>query len=498
MTSMAKLAVLIALVSLTVSAQAQNARPPNIVILFADDLGYADLGSYGNPYIRTPTLDTLAREGQRWTDFYVAAPVCSPSRGALITGQLSVRSGLYGRQIHVMHPNDSHGIPEEAMTLPEALKSAGYRTGMFGKWHLGDAPENFPTRNGFDYWYGVPYSNDMDFVGGMDVDQVMELLASGQRAKLAALWGKILELFENPKSEYWNIPLYRSQLIDGTHQDELVERPINQPTFTRRITEEAERFIRTNRDRPFFVYLPYSMPHLPVFASEAFAGKSLRGPYGDAVEEIDWSVGRIRETLESLGIAENTLVFFSSDNGPWQEASTFGAGSAGVLRGNKGTTWEGGVRVPGIFWWPERIKPGVVSDMGTTIDVFATALHLAEVPIPSDSDGFALTETLLRGAPGPRSEMPYYHKGYLKAYRKGRYKVVFFGGERTETELQKPLLYDLHQDIAERRDISEERPDILEDLLQAVESHREQVTVADPIFDRRLNRLSAPGRRTGS
>ncbi|MCP5091496.1 MAG: sulfatase-like hydrolase/transferase, partial [Gammaproteobacteria bacterium] len=147
---MAKLAVLIALVSLTVSAQAQNARPPNIVILFADDLGYADLSSYGNPYIRTPTLDTLAREGQRWTDFYVAAPVCSPSRGALITGQLSVRSGLYGRQIHVMHPNDSHGIPEEAMTLPEALKSAGYRTGMFGKWHLGDAPENFPTRNGFD------------------------------------------------------------------------------------------------------------------------------------------------------------------------------------------------------------------------------------------------------------------------------------------------------------------------------------------------------------
>ncbi len=498
MTTTAKLTLLIALVGFSALVQAESARPPNIVILFADDLGYADLGSYGNPYIRTPTLDTLAREGQRWTDFYVGSPVCSPSRGALLTGQISVRSGLYGRKLHVMHPGDSHGIPEQTVTLAEALKSAGYRTGMFGKWHLGDAPENYPTRNGFDYWYGVPYSNDMDFVGGMDVDEVMQLLASGQRAKLAALWGKVLKLFENPKSEYWNIPLYRSEMIDGEYQDELVERPIDQPTFTRRITEEAQRFIHENHEQPFFLYLPYSMPHLPVFASDAFAGKSLRGPYGDSVEEIDWSVGRIRKTLESLGIADNTLVFFSSDNGPWQEASTFGAGSAGVLRGNKGTVWEGGVRVPGIFWWPEHVEPGVVSDIGTTLDVFATVLHLAGVPTPPDADGVDLTETLLDGASGPRSEMPYYHKGQLKAYRKGRYKIVFFGGDRTETELPKPLLYDLHQDIAERRDISETRPDILEDLVKAVENHREQVTIADPIFDRRLNRLSATGQGTGS
>ncbi len=498
MTSMAKLALLIALVAFSALAQAEDRRPPNIVILFADDLGYADLGSYGNPYIRTPSLDALAREGQRWTDFYVGSPVCSPSRGALLTGQVSVRSGLYGRKLHVMHPGDSHGIPEQTVTLAEALQAAGYRTGMFGKWHLGDAPNNYPTRNGFDYWYGVPYSNDMDLVGGMDVDKVMELLARGQRAKLAALWGRVLALFENPKSEYWNIPLYRSQLVDGEYQDELVERPIDQPTFTRRITEEAQRFIHENQKQPFFVYLPYSMPHLPVFASEAFAGESLRGSYGDAVEEIDWSVGRIRGTLDELGIAEKTLVFFSSDNGPWQEASTFGAGSAGVLRGNKGTTWEGGVRVPGIFWWPGHLEAGVVSDMGTTLDVFATALQLAGVPIPSDSDGIALTETLLHGAPGPRSEMPYYHKGHLKAYRKGRYKIVFFGGERTETKLEKPLLYDLHQDLAERRDISEARPDILEDLMNAVERHREQVTVADPIFDRRLNRLSTTGSLGGS
>jgi len=488
---MTKLLLLTALLGVAVSVQAQSSTPPNIVILFADDMGYADLGSYGNPYIRTPILDTLAREGQRWTDFYVASPVCSPSRGALMTGQISVKSGLYGRMLHVMLPDDSHGIPEETMTLAEALKSAGYRTGIFGKWHLGDDPQNYPTRNGFDYWYGVPYSNDMDRVGSIDVNEAARALASGQTEKLAALRAESVKLFENPQSEYWNIPLYRSQKVHQEYRDELVERPIDQPTFTRRITEEAIRFIDENHEQPFFVYVPYSMPHLPVFASDAFDGKSLRGAYGDAVEEIDWSVGRIRETLENLGLAQNTLVFFSSDNGPWQAASTFGAGSAGMLRGNKGTVWEGGVRVPGIFWWPGHIKPGVVSDIGTTMDVFATALHLAKVPIPSDSDGFALTETLHHGAPGPRSEMPYYYKGHLKAYRKGKYKIVFFGGERNGTRLQKPLLYDLHQDIAERADISEERPDVVEDLIRAVERHRKDVTVADPIFDRRLNRLSA-------
>lgn len=465
---------------------AHAAGKPNVVILFADDLGYADLESYGNPYIRTPHLDALAREGQRWTDFYVAAPVCSPSRGALLTGQLSVRTGLYGRKLHVMHPQDTHGIPDDVVTLAEALKSAGYRTGMFGKWHLGDAPEHYPTRNGFDYWYGVPYSNDMDRVGSPDVDEIMRAIAEGQAAKFASTFQDLIDSFKDPKVENFNIPLYRSEFKEGAYHDKLVERPIDQPTFTRRITEEAVRFMEQSADRPFLVYLPYSMPHLPVFASEEFRGRSLRGPYGDAVEEIDWSAGRIRAALEDLGIAGNTLVFFSSDNGPWQQVSTVGAGSAGVLRGDKGTVWEGGVRVPGIFWWPGRIEPGTVSDIGTTMDVFATSLRLAGVNLPPDTDGVDLAPALFEGARSARDELPYYHKGQLKAYRKGRYKIVFFGGERTETELDKPELYDLHRDIAEQEDIAAEQPEILDELLGAVERHRARVTVAEPIFDMRL------------
>lgn len=472
--------IVAALISVSCGAQER----PNVVILFPDDLGYADLGSYGNPYIRTPNLDQLAREGQRWTDFYVAAPVCSPSRGALLTGQLSVRSGLYGRQSHVMHPNDRHGIPEELLTMAEALKSAGYATGIFGKWHLGDAPEHYPTRNGFDYWYGVPYSNDMNRVGAPDIDDVLKAVAAGQPAADAER--ELYESFVNPDFENYDVPLYRSTKTGNDFTDELIERPIDQTTLTKRLTEEAVRYIEANAAGPFLVYLPYSMPHLPVFASEAFAGHSLRGVYGDAVEEIDWSAGQVRATLERLDIADNTLVFFASDNGPWQVASTLNAGSAGVLRGDKGTTWEGGVRVPGIFWWPGRIESAVVSDIGSALDVYATVLTLAGVDLPEGTDGVDLAATLFDGQPGPRDEMPYYHKGHLKAYRKGNYKVVFFGGDRATVELEQPLLFDLRQDIEEQQDLAAERPEVLRDLLDAVERHRAGVAIAEPIFDRRL------------
>lgn len=471
------------------AAGAAAERPPNIVILFADDLGYGDLGSYGNPYIRTPNLDRMAREGQRWTDFYVAAPVCSPSRGALMTGQLPVRSGLYGRRLNVMHPGDSSGIPEQLLTLPEALKSAGYRTGMFGKWHLGDAPENYPTRRGFDYWYGVPYSNDMDRVGARGVDELMRMLAEGRGDEAWAGYQETIALFDEPRSEYWNIPLYRSLREGDGVTDELVERPVQQPTFTRRLTEEAVGFMERNRDRPFLVYLPYSMPHLPLFRSEAFAGRSLRGRYGDTVEEIDWSAGRIRGALERLGIADNTLVFFSSDNGPWQRVSTTGAGTAGMLRGSKGTTYEGGVRVPGIFWWPGSIAPGTVSGMGSTLDLYTTVLALAGIDPPPGSDGIDLRETLRRGAPSPRDELAYYSQGVLTAYRKGRYKLYLADGS-TREPLPAVELYDLREDIEEKADIAAERPGVVAELEQAIASHRKRLDVADPIFDRRLARLA--------
>lgn len=479
---------LLAACGFVINAIANTPDKPNIVILFTDDMGYADLGSYGNPYIRTPNLDQMAREGQRWTDFYVAAPVCSPSRGSLLTGQLSVRTGLYGRKLHVMHPGDSNGIPRDLVTLPEALKSAGYRTGMFGKWHLGDAPDNYPTRHGFDYWYGVPYSNDMDRVGAPDFDELMKMVAEGKGSQASSYFKETIRLFhDNPKSEYWNIPLYRSERRNGDFHDEIIQRPLHQPTFTQKLTEEAIAFIKQNKGSPFFAYVPYSMPHLPVFSSSAFEGKSLRGAYGDTVEEIDWSVGRILQTLKEQGLANNTLVLFTSDNGPWQLVSTTLAGSAGMLRGAKATTYEGGVRVPGIFWWPGKVKPGVVSDMGTTMDVYATALKLAGVDLPEQVDGLDLTTTLVDGAASPRDEFPYYYEGNLTAYRKGRYKLFLYADGQSKEPLDKPVLYDLHEDISEKVDIAETHPDVVKDLMASIEQHRQQVTIADPIFDRRLS-----------
>lgn len=477
------LAVLCSLLSFSVLAS--KAGQPNIVILFADDMGYADLGSYGNPYIRTPNLDRIAQEGQRWTDFYVSDPVCSPSRGSLLTGKLSVNSGLYGRQLGVMFPGDSHGIPDQELTLAEALRSAGYRTGMFGKWHLGDAPDNYPTRHGFDVWYGAPYSNDMDRVGGISIERVFQLRAEGRAEEASGNFAENHKLFEDPKSKYWNIPLYRSMRTANGFDDTLVERPIDQPNFTRRLTEEAIRFIEAGSGEPFLLYLPYAMPHLPVFASEVFAGKSLRGSYGDAVEEIDWSAGQIIEVLKRLGIEDNTLLLFTSDNGPWQQVSITGAGSAGVLRDSKGSTWEGGVRVPGIFWWPGQIKPGVVSEMGTTMDVYATALTLAGVRLPEGIDGYDLASTLKTQADSPRNELPYYSQGDLQAYRKGPWKLHLRDG-RTRELLDKPVLYNLHEDLAEQQDVADEFPEVVAGLLEAIEAHRAGLDVKEPIFDRRL------------
>ena len=481
-------ALLFTVLALSGLVHAKGQTKPNIVILFADDMGYADPSSYGNPYIRTPSIDRLAAEGQRWTDFYVAAPVCSPSRGALMTGKLPVRTGLYGRQLGVMFPGDNHGIPAEEFTLAEALSQAGYRTGMFGKWHLGDSPENYPTRNGFDYWFGIPYSNDLDRVGGMSFDEVLQKDREGKSDEVKQDFLEGRKLFEDPKSKYWNVPLYRSVKTDHGYRDELVERPVTQETLTKRLTDETLEFMRQNKGEPFLVYLPYSMPHLPIFRSKAFEGTSLRGRYGDAVEEIDWSVGEIRQTLEKLGIADNTLVFFSSDNGPWQAVSIDQAGSAGMLRGSKGSTWEGGVRVPGIFWWAGQIETGVVSGIGTTMDVYATALALAGVTLPQDIDGHDLTETLRTGASSPRYELPYYSRGELQAYRKGPWKLHLRDGVTRKT-LAKPALYNLHEDPSEQQDVADKYPDVVADLLAAIQAHSRTVDAKSPIFDKRITEL---------
>ncbi len=452
------------------SSDASFGRPPNFVIVFADDLGWSDLGSYGAPMIRTPHLDRMAAEGQRWTNFYVTASVCSPSRAGLLTGRLPVRNGLYGDQTRVLFPDFVGGIQDEEITIAEALRDLGYATGMFGKWHLGDQPRYLPTRHGFDYWFGIPYSNDM-------------MLTLPDEERRAA--------YLEPKIEYWDVPLIRSEHDEaGEIVTRTLEQPAEQTTITKRYAEEAVEFIRAHRDEPFFVYLPHSMPHVPLFRAPDFEGRSGAGLYGDVIEEIDWSVGRILETLEEEGLAENTVVFFGSDNGPWTVFRTQG-GLAGPLREGKGMTWDGGVRVPGLFWWPGTIAPAVVTtEIGSTSDLFSTFVGLAGGAAPDDRpmDSLDLAPVLRGSGEGPREEVPFYRGSELYAYRVGNYKAHFvtegaydLGGERTEHD--PPLLYDLALDPGEQWDIAAERPDVLADVTSRALQHRAGVVVAPSQFD---------------
>lgn len=444
-------AAVVALCFLAVRGDAFAQPQPNVVIIFADDLGYGDLGVYGHPTIRTPNLDQMAAEGMKFTQFYVGASVCTPSRAALLTGRLPVRSGMASDNNRVLFPDSQLGLPEREITIAEGLKEAGYATAAIGKWHLGHREPFLPGRHGFDYYYGIPYSNDMDRVVG----------------------GEWQDPFWDPKIEYWNVPLMRG--------DDVIERPARQETITRRYTEEAAGFIRAHADEPFFLYLAHSMPHVPLFRSPAFAGMSERGLYGDVIEEIDWSVGEILTVLREEGLHENTLVFFTSDNGPWLVFDTHG-GSAGLLRDGKGTTWEGGMREPAIAWWPGTVPPGTVSSaVVTAMDLFPTVLGMAGVAIPSDRvlDGIDLAD-VLRGRSNEAHEMVYYYRGTrLFAVRMGPWKAHFitqraYVGD-DPVEHATPLLYHLEIDPSEQFDVAAEHPDVLRAVQARVAEHLEQL-----------------------
>jgi arylsulfatase A-like enzyme len=442
------------LVLLAFAAQSAIAKP-NIVVIFCDDMGYGDLGAFGHPTIQTPNLDRMASEGQKWTSFYVAAPVCTPSRAALMTGRLPIRSGMCHDTRRVLFPNSSGGIPAEEVTLPELLKTQGYATACVGKWHLGHLPQYLPTRNGFDYYYGIPYSNDMD---------------RDQNVPHA-------EAFGNPKSEYFNVPLMRNE--------EIIERPADQTTITKRYTEEAVAYIKANKEKPFFLYLAHNLPHIPLFRSSEFEGKSRRGFYGDVIEEIDWSVGQVLDTLRTEGIAENTLVLFTSDNGPWLTYKQQG-GSAGLLRGGKGGTYEGGMRVPAIFWQPGTIAPGVVTDMGSTLDLLATAAALAGAALPADRalDSLDLSPVLQGTGPSPRATMFYYRDTTVYAVRQGAFKAHFQTrndyGDATVTTHNPPLLYNVENDPGEQFDVAAEHPEVIASIQAALAVHnRDLVRGAD-------------------
>jgi len=435
------------------------APPPNVVLVVADDLGWGDLAAYGHPTIRTPHLDRLAREGQRWTSFYAAAPYCTPSRAGLLTGRLPVRSGLASETHTVLFPDSQGGLPASEITIADVLKAQGYATALVGKWHLGHLPAYLPTRHGFDSYFGIPYSNDMD-------------------ATLESPPNRV----ERPRSEYFDVPLMRD--------DRVVERPARQETLTRRYVEESVRFIRANRDRPFFLYLAHTMPHVPLFAGEGFAGRSPRGAYGDAVEEIDGGMGELVATLTELGLERRTLVVFSSDNGPWRVQQGLG-GSAGPFREGKGTTFEGGVRVPAIFWWPGTVAPAVVREMGSFLDLLPTLAALAGARLPAGRvlDGYDLSPVLRGQGPSPRKSYFYYRSATLQAVRSGPFKLHLFtrpdGNDEPPRKVDPPWLYDLDQDPGEERDIAAERPDVVADLRRMAEEHRRGVArVEDQIAKR--------------
>jgi arylsulfatase A len=447
-------------------------RAPNLVIIFVDDMGWGDVGCNDTPAWETPSIDALAAEGVRFTDFYVAQPVCSASRAALLTGCYPNRLGIHG----ALNPSATHGIADGELTLAELCKSAGYATAMFGKWHLGCLPPFFPTRHGFDEWSGIPYSNDM--------------------------WPGHPE---NPKA-WVDLPTY-----DG---DEVVDLNGDQRRFTTTFTERTVSFIeRSVADgKPFFAYLAHPMPHVPLHVSTERAGASEVGLYGDVIEEIDWSVGRVLATLRRLGVDDDTLVVFTSDNGPWLSYGDH-AGSTGGFREGKGTTFEGGVRVPCVMRWPGVIPAGsVCSEPAMTIDVLPTIARLLGAELPENTIDGRDIWPLIVGEPGAvspqQSYVFYYHKGALEALRAGRWKLhlphgyrsmqgrsLGSGGQPGKYDYSPRIegaLFDLANDRFETTDVALQHPDVVARLMGLTEQWR--VELGDSLTDRTGAGVREPGR----
>ncbi len=419
---------------------------PNIIVIFTDDQGYNDIGAYGSPLIRTPRLDQMASEGLRFTDFYVAAPVCSASRASLLTGRYPDRHGTGG----VYWPGDK-GLDPQEVTLANVLGEAGYATACFGKWHLGDVPGSLPTSRGFSTYWGIPYSNDM-FIGPTQpfaADAVFrdgKDLASAQTDQqfVTANLADRASLIKSGLKE--RVPLMRDH--------EIVEYPADQSTLTRRYFDHTIAFVDQARaqQKPFFIYLAPAMPHVPLFASDDFAGKSPRGLYGDTIEEIDAHVGRLLDHLDRAGLSENTLVVFTSDNGPWLSKGE-DAGSAAPFRDGKFTAYEGGVRVPAIMRWLGHIPDGSESnEIAATIDLLPTLAHIAGATLPAAAlDGVDLSEHIKAPhTPVTREAYYYFVSGKPVAIRSGNWKYLPHSAARNADKTSPPELYDLGVDSGEQ------------------------------------------------
>lgn len=419
-----------------------KAELPNFIIIFTDDQGYEDIGCFGSPKIKTPHLDKMATEGRKFTSFYSANSVCSPSRAALMTGSYPTRVSVPG----VLFPRHEIGLNPDEVTIAEVLKGKGYATACIGKWHIGHKPKFLPTRQGFDSYFGIPYSNDMT----IDPEA---LLADNINLRNGFTADRIKK--EKPKKNL--VPLMRNE--------EVIEYPCDQTTLTKRYTEEAVKFISENKDSPFFLYLPHTMPHIPLFASEQFKGKSKRGLYGDTIEEIDWSVGQILKSIKEKGIDQKTLVIYTSDNGPWKLDRGRG-GSAYPLRGYKFQTYEGGMRVPCIMRWPGKVPEGTSCDeVAASIDLMPTIAKLAGAKLLKDRkiDGKDIWP-LMSGTEGAVSphDMYYYYKGNrLESARQGKWKI-----RRSGKKSQSVELYDLDSDISETKNLAKENEALVKDMIK--------------------------------
>ena len=423
-------------------AQSQSSEKdqPNIIIIFTDDQGYQDVGCFGAPDIKTPHLDKMAEEGIKLTDFYAAQAVCSASRAALLTGCYPNRIGVHG----AFMPKSNEGLNLSETTIAEMLKDIGYKTGIFGKWHLGDHPKFMPNSQGFDEYFGIPYSNDM--------------------------WSKHPQ--QGTVFNFDQLPLYENKTIIETLED--------QSSLTTQITERSIDFIAKNKDTPFFLYVAHPQPHVPLFVSDKFKGKSKRGLYGDVIMEIDWSVGQILETLKEHDLDENTLVIFTSDNGPWLSYGDH-AGCAYPLREGKGTALEGGQREPCIIRFPTKIKPGRVIDVPMmTIDILPTIAEITGAKLPNNKiDGKSIWHIWT----GESNQSPhdayyfYYNVNELHGVRYGHWKMYFPHRYRTlngreggkngiPVEYEYKIitqieLYDLSKDISETSNVAAENPEIV-------------------------------------
>ncbi len=448
----------------SIGSYAQKTTTPNIVIIFMDDMGYGDPGCYGGGPYQTPNINALAAQGMRFTNFYAAQAVCSASRSAMLTGCYPTRIGISG----ALDERSKIALNPDEQTIAEVVKTVGYKTAAIGKWHVGSRPEYMPLRQGFDEFFGLPYSNDM---WPVNYDGMPYTDTSSRRAK------------------YPLLPLY-----EGEKVHKLIRTLSDQDELTTLYTQRAVKFINENKSHPFLLYLAHSMVHVPLGASPKFKGKSGAGLFGDVMEEVDWSVGEVMNALKKNGIDNNTLVIFTSDNGPWL---TYGnhAGNTAGLREGKGTAWDGGLKVPCIMRWPGKIKPGTVAyNLATNMDILPTLASICHAKQPDKKiDGVILTD-LLTGKPNanPRSEFVYYYeRNNLKGIRNEQWKLVFPNISQTYNtpnaigrdgfpgifgrDTVKLALYNLFTDPGEERDVKDQYPQIVQQLTAIADRYRREL-----------------------